>query len=211
MTTPTTVNLNTLSTLDTDPFRNFKFLVTFTPKGDASTFGTNFGKMGFVSVSGLTVSTESIAYREGGYNTNVHQLPGQTSFTPLTLSKGIMLGQNEHSLWMKRLFAVMTGSAQTGIGANFRCDVDIQVLSHPNPKGLAGKGGTTTAATAAEAHTSMRFKVYNAWITNLGYSNLDAGGSTLMVEEMTLVHEGFDVSFATGWEADKDAADLPTI
>ena len=93
MATPSTVNLNTLSTLDTDPFRNFKFLVTFTPKGDAATFGTNFGKMGFVSVSGLTVSTESIAYREGGYNTNVHQLPGQTSFTPLTLSKGIMLGQ----------------------------------------------------------------------------------------------------------------------
>lgn len=211
MTTPTTVNMNTLSTLDTDPFRNFKFLVTFTPKDSNQQFGTNFGKMGFVSVSGLTVSTESIAYREGGYNTNVHQLPGQTSFTPLTLSKGVMLGQKEHSLWMKRLFAVMTGSATSGVGANFRCDVDIQVLSHPNPKGLAGSAATSTASAVTGQHTSMRFKVYNAWITNLGYSQLDAGGSTLMVEEMTLVHEGFDVSFATGWTAELDAPDLPTV
>ena len=45
----------------------------------------------------------------------------------------------------------------------------------------------------------MRFKVYNAWIANLSYSNLDAGQSTLMVEEMTLVHEGFDVSVAPSY------------
>jgi len=54
----------------------------------------------------------------------------------------------------------------------------------------------------------MRFKVYNAWITNIGYSNLDAGGNTLMVEEMTLVHEGFDVSFATGLTTAGSAAKL---
>jgi phage tail-like protein len=190
---------NTLSTIATDQFRNFRFLVSFTPKAENAGFGTNFGKMGFVSVSGLTVSTESIAYREGGYNTNFHQLPGQSSFTPITLSKGISFGQKEHALWMKRLFAISTGTAQSGVGAEFRCDVDIQVLTHPNPKGLTGSEDTT-AGTAydSELHTSMRFKVYNAWITNIGYSNLDAGGNTLMVEEMTLVHEGFDVSFATG-------------
>jgi hypothetical protein len=45
----------------------------------------------------------------------------------------------------------------------------------------------------------MRFRVYNAWIANLGYSNLDAGQSTLMVEEMTLVHEGFDVIMASDY------------
>lgn len=191
--------VNTLSTIATDQFRNFRFLVSFTPKADTASFGPNFGKMGFVSVSGLTVSTESIAYREGGYNTNFHQLPGQSSFTPITLSKGISFGQKEHSLWMKRLFAISTGTAQSGVGAEFRCDVDIAVLSHPNPRGLTGSNDTS-AGTAYdfELHTSMRFKVYNAWITNIGYSNLDAGGNTLMVEEMTLVHEGFDVSFATG-------------
>ena len=41
--------------------------------------------------------------------------------------------------------------------------------------------------------------MYNAWITSLAYSGLDAGGNTLMVEEMTLVHEGFDVVFGTDY------------
>jgi hypothetical protein len=45
----------------------------------------------------------------------------------------------------------------------------------------------------------MRFRVNNAWITALSYSDLNAGGSTLMVEEMTLVHEGFDVTFAKNY------------
>lgn len=200
-----------LSAIETDQFRNFKFLVTFSPKDSKQSFGDKFGKMGFVSVSGLSISTESIAYREGGYNTNFHQLPGQSSFTPITLSKGISLGQKDHNLWMKRLFALSTGAAQSGVGAEFRCHVDIQVLTHPNPKALEGSAETAAAASAIDQHTAMRFRVYNAWITNIGYSNLDAGGNTLMVEEMTLVHEGFDVSFATGYEKAKTADKLDVL
>jgi phage tail-like protein len=196
-----------LSSVTTDQVRNFKFLVEFVPVDSNQKFGDKFGKMGFVSVSGLTIATESIAYREGGYNTNFHQLPGQSSFTPITLSKGISLGQKEHSLWMKRLFSMSTGTAQSGVGAEFRCNVEISVLTHPNPKALdnsspAGK----TVGYFGDQHASIKFKVYNAWITNIGYSNLDAGGNTLMVEEMTLVHEGFDVSFADAYT--KTADDL---
>ena len=199
---------NPLSTLATDPVRNFKFIVEFLPQNqDANGWGASFGKLGFVSLSGLSVSTESIAYREGGYNPNVHQIPGQSSFTPISLSKGVMLGNDVHAKWMRRLFSVLTPNATAGVadasqksGANFRVDLDIAVLSHPNPAGKTGVGGAD-AATAAEQHASMRFRVHNAWITSLAYSNLDAGSSTLMVEEMTLVHEGFDVTFASDYTA----------
>jgi phage tail-like protein len=206
-------NLFELSTLQTDPFRNFKFLVNFTLNdGKNATIGPKFGSMGFVSVSGLSVATEAISYREGGYNTNMHQIPGQSSFTPITLSKGIALGQSEHSLWMKRLFSVLTGAqGVAGVGTEFRCTVDISVLSHPNPKGVSGSDSTATVAEAKNQHTAMRFRVYNAWVTSLAYSNLDAGGSSLMVEEMTLVHEGFDVSFATGYKTAEDAPDLLSV
>lgn len=212
-----TPNLKTLSNeiqaagkIITDPVRNFKFLVTFTPTSGATAgWGGGFGTMGFVSLSGLNVNTESIGYREGGYNTNMHQIPGQSSFTPISLSKGVMLGQNGNSLWMKRLFAVMTPSATSGIGANFRCNLDIQVLSHPNPAGYKGSGSTAPdAATAYDQHTSLRFKVYNAWITSLAYSGLDAGASSLMVEELSLVHEGFDVSYASDLTEDNQAKSL---
>ena len=188
---------NPLSTLLTDPVRNFKFLVTFKPTNTPSGTANWAPTMGFVSLSGLSVSTEAIAYREGGYNTNVHLIPGQSSFTPISLSKGVMIGsgQDANANWMKRLFSTLVGNAASGIGADFRCDLDIQVLSHPNPKALTATGAGT-ASTDITQHTSLRFYVYNAWITNLSYSNLDAGSNTLMVEEMQLVHEGFEVSYA---------------
>jgi phage tail-like protein len=195
--------LRPFSTLLTDPVRNFKFVVSFNPTNTDSAQGwktttDTWGKMGFVSVSGLSIATEAIAYREGGYNTNFHQIPGQSSFTPITFSKGVLLGQNANVLWMKRLFSTLTGNAQSGIGADFRCDIDIQVLSHPNPKATKTSAGAA-ATTPGEQHASIHFHIYNAWITNLSYSNLDAGANTLMVEEMQIVHEGFDVAYATDY------------
>jgi phage tail-like protein len=192
---------NVLSTLATDPVRNFRFLVEFLPTADAATPEFAFStSMGFTSVSGLTVSTEAIQYREGGYNTTVHQLPGQTSFSPITLSKGVILNATSNPSsqldWMKRLFSVLSSGAKAGIGADFRCDLDISVLSHPNAAGLSGED-KTLAKPNQNPHVAIRFRVYNAWITNLSYSNLDAGGNSLMVEEMTLVHEGWDAKYAS--------------
>ena len=199
---------NTLSNLMTDPVRNFRFLVTFQPTADWKDT-VKPAKMGFVSLSGLSVTTEPIAYREGGYNTNVHQIPGQSAFTPITLSKGVMLGQESNMAWMKRLFSVITPSVTQGVGAGFRCNIDIQVLSHPNPQASTGGAATQAqASTPYDQHTSLRFKVYNAWITSLSYSNLDAGANTLMVEEMSLVHEGFDVAYAKGYELTNTAKEI---
>lgn len=199
---------NPLSTLMTDPVRNFRFLVTFKPTAEW-TDAAKPAKMGFVSLSGLSVTTEPIAYREGGYNTNVHQIPGQSAFTPITLSKGVMLGQDSNMLWMKRLFSVITPSVTSGVGAGFRCNLDIQVLSHPNPQASTGAAATQAQATTAyDQHTSLRFKVYNAWISSLSYSNLDAGSNTLMVEEMSLVHEGFDVAYAKDYTLANTAKEI---
>ena len=201
---------NTLSTLMTDPVRNFRFLVTFNPTDEWKDKAFTPAKMGFVSLSGLSVTTEPIAYREGGYNTNVHQIPGQSAFTPITLSKGVMLGQDSNMKWMKRLFSVITPSVTQGVGAGFRCNIDIQVLSHPNPQASTGavEGTQVQASTPYDQHTSLRFKVYNAWITSLSYSNLDAGANTLMVEEMSLVHEGFDVAYAKDYTLANTAAEI---
>ena len=203
---------NPLSSLMTDPVRNFRFLVTFKPTAEWTDTLAQPAKMGFVSLSGLSVTTEPIAYREGGYNTNVHQIPGQSAFTPITLSKGVMLGQASNMLWMKRLFSVITPSVSSGVGAGFRCNLDIQVLSHPNPQASTGTAATgvaqAQAATAYDQHTSLRFKVYNAWISSLSYSNLDAGSNTLMVEEMSLVHEGFDVAYAKDYTLANTAAEI---
>ena len=130
--------INNRSTLTTDPIRNFRFLVSFIPQ---DTTNTTLSKLktatfGFTSVSGMAVTTDSIPYREGGYNTTVHQIPGQTTFAPITLQRGVILNTNQNWEWMRNLFAtVQAGGSTRSITQNFRCDLEISVLSHPLPKG----------------------------------------------------------------------------
>jgi len=167
--------------------------------------------MGFTSVSGLAVTTDSIPYREGGYNTTVHQIPGQTSFTPITLQRGVILGTKQNWDWMKQLFAtVQAGGSTLATGKNFRCDLEIAVLNHPVPSSGANVA-TTGAVTGATDEVAMRFKVFNAWPTTVAYSDLNAGDNALYVEQMTLVHEGFDLNwgaFNSQTKAFENAADF---
>jgi phage tail-like protein len=187
--------INNRSTLITDPLRNFRFLVTFIPQDNNNTTlnGLKSATFGFTSVSGMSVTTDSIPYREGGYNTTVHQIPGQTTFTPITLQRGVLLGSKQNWDWMRNLFSTVAGGGSLrSVSQNFRCDLEIQVLSHPIPAAsdAAGDNASTTD------HTAMRFHVYNAWPTAVAYSDLNAGDNALFVEQMSLVHEGFDVNWA---------------
>jgi phage tail-like protein len=193
--------INPRSNLITDPIRNFRFLVTFIPQPNsegetnptlAKLQGQRATTFGFTSVSGMAVTTDSIPYREGGYNTTVHQIPGQTTFAPITLQRGVILNTNQNWEWMRNLFATVQGNGTTRrITDNFRCDLEIEVLSHPIPR-----AGEDESNAAASDHTAVRFKVYNAWPTSVAYSDLNAGDNALFVEQMTLVHEGFDVNWA---------------
>jgi phage tail-like protein len=179
------------SALATDPIRNFRFLVSFAAVNPNATnlSGITTATMGFTSVSGLAVTTDSIPYREGGYNTTVHQIPGQTSFQPITLQHGVMMGKKAQWDWMRNLFATVQGGASRGVAQDFRCDIEIKVLAHPIPTVAEAKEGVDDVA--------MRFKVYNAWPTAVAYSDLNAGDNSLFVEQMTLVHEGFDASWSS--------------
>ena len=184
--------INNRSTLTTDPIRNFRFLVTFIPQdaNNDTLTALKSATFGFTSVSGMAVTTDSIPYREGGYNTTVHQIPGQTSFTPITLQRGVILGTKQNWEWMRNMFATVQGGGTRGVDKNFRCDLEIEVLSHPIP------GAQTAEDTVGSGdHVAMRFHVYNCWPTAVAYSDLNAGDNALFVEQMSLVHEGFDVNW----------------
>ena len=177
------------STLTTDPIRNFRFLVKFEALSDSSTLAVATATLGFTSVSGLAVTTDSIPYREGGFNTTVHQIPGQTSFQPITLQNGVVIGKKQKWDWMRNMFATVQGGPKRTIDQGFRCDITIKVLAHPIP--------VITAAEEGVKDVAMQFKVYNAWPTAVAYSDLNAGDNSLFVEQMTLVHEGFDCSWSS--------------
>jgi phage tail-like protein len=190
--------INNRSTQAIDPIRNFRFLVKFEQMTDGKGWTPN-QFIGFTSVSGLAISTESIPYREGGYNTTVHQIPGQSTFSPVTFQRGVQIGSRQHWDWMKMLFQTVTGE-NLDSSSSFRSDVVISVLDHPVPYANGalefGSSGNETQL-AADDRVVAEFRLYNAWPTSIAYSDMNAGDNALMVEQMTLVHEGMTMKWAT--------------
>ncbi len=184
----------TVRPLNSDPLRNFRFHVQINHPTIAS-----YPKIGFMSCSGLAIQSEVIPYREGGNNTTTRKMPGQTDFGPIGLSRGMMaapvkggtgVGVREAWDWFLQLFSVQEGQGKGGAGAEFRCGIDIDVLQHPITRGPGAPLSDTPAIKA-------RIQVYNAWPMALAWSDLDAGGNAVIIEQLTLAHEGFRVLWAT--------------
>lgn len=184
--------INRFSKIATDPLRNFRFYAEFTPASDGafSTKITTGWTGGFSYIGGLNISTAPISYREGGYNTTVHQIPGMTTFSPISLQRGTMAGNDQAITWMRGMFAAASGEGLSTSASTkgFRVDVKIYVMDHPN-------AANNTSTTADDNTPIMGFKVHNAWISQLSYSDLNAGSNEILFESMTLVHEGLSVFF----------------
>jgi hypothetical protein len=180
--------IDTRKTIPTDPLRAFKFRVKFKVADNVTTVfdsGVTSFSGGFNGISGLSYQVAPITYREGGYNTTVHNVPGMTTFGPVTFTRGAIYGNDSAMTWMRGLFAASSAEgfnvADSG-KAGFRCNVTIQVMDHPQ------EGSATNVP-------RMAFYLHNAWISNLSYTDLNAGANELMMETMTLVHEGLSVGF----------------
>ena len=180
-----------LSTPATDPIRNFKFHVDITHPSIRGINGKPIASLGFMTASGISLATEVIPYRQGGYNTTPQKMPGQTDFTPITLSRGVLLGTDQTWQWVKEIFTVIQGAGTGTPGNDFRGTVDIKVLDHPVNRG--------------KTPIKLWVRCYHAWISSWALSDLDAGGNGFMVEQITLVHEGFDVGWAAAKAGSSDA------
>lgn len=177
-----------LSTPATDPLRNFKFMVTFRPSGGAAAIANMF----FMTCSGLSLTIDTIPYREGGYNVTTQKMPGQADFGPLTFTKGVIVGPAGMSTqlmitWIGQIFTVMQGTGNTSDTSDFKMKTEIAVLDHP--------------VTGPTASVKAAISVYRAWPTSLAYSDLDAGANQLFISQMTLAHEGFTPVIAPAYGA----------
>lgn len=168
-----------LATIATDPLRNFKFQVVITPDGSAAL------TLGFMNVQGLNCQIDVIAYREGAFNTTTQKMPGQADFSPIVMSHGVIANSSgsQSINWLKELFSVLQGTGGGTATNDFRATVDIQVLDHPITPGN-------------QAPIKAWFRVYNAWPTAVSWSDLDAGANALLINQLSLAHEGFDIKVA---------------
>lgn len=172
-----------------DPIRNFKFLMEF--HHSDPTINSQLGAMGFTSIDGLSMTTDVTPYREGGWNTNPHKLPGQSDFAPLTCTSGVFV--TKPGMWnaAKQMFAVQWGQGNLDMGAEFRFDAVIKVLDHPVTKGQNSGSNPTNRA----AGTVLAFKIYNAWVASVQFGGLNAGDNSVLVHNMTMHHEGLETMF----------------
>jgi hypothetical protein len=183
--------IDSRSTIGSDPLRRFRFRAVFSPAPSGGTAtGTAFDPRitsfsgGFNAITGLGIKINPIEYREGGYNTTAHKIPGQATFDDVTFSRGALYGNDGAITWMRGLFAAASGdgiglTAENGGG--FRCNISVFLMDHPS-------SATTTNT------PRMGFFIHNAWISTLTYSGLDAGSNDLLFEGMTLSHEGISIA-----------------
>lgn len=175
-----------------DPLRNFKFQVQFVQQtGSPAGITQELAKIGFTSVEGLNMSTEMIPYREGGWNTNPHKLPGMTDFSPVTMSSGVFF--TKPGMWnvAQNMFSVQWGNGTLAKNQDFRFDVIIRVFDHPI---TTGPGASVRGDISSPA---LIYRLYDAWVANVAYSGLNAMDNAVLVQQLTVHHEGLDTHFNT--------------
>ena len=189
----------------TDPLRNFKFRVTIQPSGRLNEVMPSVASLGFSVVSGLTVQNEMIAYREGGMNTHPHKMVGQSDYGPVTLTKGVFTGQEQLYKWQKFLHTWSQGQRAGGpegelsvSGSNdYRCDVLVAVYDHPTSAGPYQYVGDSPDPTPA-GEAKLAYKLFNCWPASFSMGDLNAGDSSILIQQIVLNHEGFELDFAGG-------------
>lgn len=123
--------------------------------------------VGFMEVTGLSIELDVVDYREGSSPENsVRKMPGLKKFSDVVLKRGIVKNDNDFYKWINT--------------ATFnqveRRDVVISLLN--------------------ESHEPIVvLKLKNAFPSKLEYSTLNANSSDVIIESLTLVHEGLIVEY----------------
>lgn len=153
-----------------DPYKNFKFRVMWDGKYVA----------GVSKVGGLTRKTEVVTHREGGDPSSSRSSPGQTSYEPITLERGVTHDE-EFEKWAGKVWTFGNAPGQEVSLKDFRKDIIIELYNEAGQKVLA-------------------YKVYRCWVSEYtALPELDASANAVAIQSIKLENEG--------WERDTDVAE----
>jgi phage tail-like protein len=158
----------TVNTSRYDPYKAFKFRVMWDGKYVA----------GISKVSGLTRTTEVVKHREGGSPSEAYLSPGQSSYTAITLERGVTHDE-EFEKWANKIWAYGNAAGSEVSLKDFRKDIVIELYNEAGQKAIA-------------------YKVYRCWVSEYtALPDLDANsGNTAAIQKIKLENEG--------WERDAD-------
>lgn len=144
-----------------DPLKNFRYAMIV----------PGFARIGFESISGLKSSTESIDYREGGDEETPRKSAGQTTYEPITCTRGQIVdpdGEGEFDFYIWRLMVKRNDP-------NYRRDIVIIQYNRDRTE-------------------ARRWLVSNVWPNeDVAFSDLKGTGNEDSIESLTLQHEGYEI------------------
>jgi phage tail-like protein len=122
-------------------------------------------RIGFTEVTGLTVETEVIEYREGSNREySKLKMPGMQKFGNITLKRGTFQGDNQYYEWWRTV----------SLNTIERRDVTISLLN--------------------EKHEPvMVWKVKNAWPVKVQSADLKSDANEVAIESLEIAHEGLSM------------------
>src|SRR5215210_4732546 len=145
-----------------DPYKNFKFRIRWEGRYVAAVS----------KVSALKVSGEAIKLREGSEPSTTRVSPGQASYDPITLERGLTL-DTEFEGWMRQVSNFGSGFGRQVALANYRRDITLEFYNE------AGQ-------------LVIGYKVFRCWPSQYqALPDLDAGGNAVAIQTLVLQNEGW--------------------
>ena len=145
-----------------DPYKNFKFRVSWDGRFVA----------GISKVGGMSRSTEVVDHRIGGDPSMVRKSPGQTSYEPIALERGVT-HDAEFELWATKVWNFQAALGAEVSLADFRKTITIEMYNEAGQLAIA-------------------YTVFRCWVSEfLALPELDASANAVAIQTMTLQHEGW--------------------
>jgi phage tail-like protein len=146
-----------------DPYKNFKFRIRWEGRYVA----------GVSKVSALKRSTDAIKFREGGDPSTTRVTPGQTTYDPITLERGVT-EDIEFEQWARQVWNFGAGLGMEVALKNFRRNITIEVYNEAGQLVIA-------------------YNVYRCWPSSYqALADLDAGGNAISIQSLVLQNEGWE-------------------
>ena len=146
-----------------DPYKNFKFLLFFEGRPDPVA--------GVSKISPLKRTTEVVSHRDGGDLSTPRHAPGASKFENITLERGVT-HDLDFEQWANQVYST-DGDAAVSL-AGYKRNLLIKVNNLQ---------GTPVKA----------FRVFRAWVSEYtATAELDANANAVLLEIVTLVHEGYE-------------------
>lgn len=165
-----------------DPIDKFRFLVEMD-----SLNGSPISRAGFTSCSLPTESNGEISYREGHYRDSHEKSSGLTSYSDISLSRGVTTDQDFYQ-WLelqKKHSATVRPSGDAAYGAGDKRPEDDASNDY--------RRMLTISVLDREGQVTKQWKIYNAHVAEfVPGDSLDASSEEKLMTSLTLRHEGYE-------------------